>query len=80
MKKVEIIVGKTGAAQGEGRHLFWSKKVGDQVFAREAVANIEAHKGACFVSASATGTLCEILVESGDIVREGDVVGYIESE
>ncbi|HET6342614.1 MAG TPA: biotin/lipoyl-containing protein, partial [Gemmatimonadota bacterium] len=54
----------------------WLKKDGDQVRKDEAILELETDKATVELAAEASGTL-EILVQAGETVHVGDVVGRI---
>ena len=58
--------------------LRWLKNVGDQVAAGEPILELETDKATGEVEAPASGLLAETLVESGQTVAPGQVVGRIE--
>ena len=60
----------------EGDLATWLKKDGDQVRKDEAILELETDKATVELAAEAAGTL-EILVQAGETVHVGDVVGRI---
>lgn len=60
----------------EGDLAAWLKKDGDQVKKDEAILELETDKATVELAAEASGTL-EILVQAGETVHVGDVVGRI---
>jgi len=60
----------------EGDLAAWLKKNGDQVRKDEAILELETDKATVELAAEASGTL-EILVQAGETVHVGDIVGRI---
>lgn len=58
----------------------WLKQVGDQVERGEAIVEIETDKATIEMEASQSGTLVEIVAESGQEVPVGEVIAYLETE
>lgn len=62
----------------EGTLTTWHKKEGDAVERDEKIADIETDKIVLEVSAPAAGKLTGVKVESGDIVKPGELLALIE--
>lgn len=55
-------------------------KPGDQVEAEDAILEVESDKASVELPSPGAGTVKSLTVKVGDKVREGDVVGYLDSE
>lgn len=73
----EITMPKLGFDMEEGAISSWLKGVGDTVKKGEAIAEVETDKATVEMESPADGALIEILVEPGDRVPVGTVVGRI---
>lgn len=69
---------KVGHVMEEGTMVRWLKNVGDRVDKGDAIFEIEMDKSNFEVESFQTGTLKQILVEAGDIVKVGAPVGVLE--
>jgi len=56
----------------------WLKRVGDEVQAGEAVAEVEADKAVFVIEAPAAGRLAEELIPEGARVRPGEAIARLE--
>lgn len=56
----------------------WLKRVGEEVQAGEAVAEVEADKAVFVIEAPATGRLVAAEVAEGGRVRPGEAIGRLE--
>lgn len=63
----------------EVRLVRWLKRVGDEVDAGEAVAEVEADKAVFVIEAPAAGRIAETLVPEGGTVRPGEAIGRLEA-
>ncbi len=75
---IDVVVPKWGLMMDEADVLRWLKDVGDIVTEGEPLLELETDKATGEVEAPATGVLVETLVESGQTVEPGQVVGRIE--
>jgi pyruvate/2-oxoglutarate dehydrogenase complex dihydrolipoamide acyltransferase (E2) component len=57
----------------------WLKSVGDRVEAGEAILEIETDKATLAVEAADSGKLAQIVKETGEVVKPGTVIGYLEN-
>jgi pyruvate/2-oxoglutarate dehydrogenase complex dihydrolipoamide acyltransferase (E2) component len=76
----EVIMPKVGLDMEEGTIITWLKEVGDRVEAGEPLIEIETDKATTEIQAAVTGTLVEIMVEEGETVAIGEVIGWIEAD
>lgn len=72
----DIVIPNLAESVTEGDLGSWLKKDGDQVKKDEAILELETDKATVELAAEATGTL-EILIQAGETVHVGDVVGRI---
>ena len=75
---IDVVVPRWGLTMDEADVLRWLKAAGAQVAAGEPILELETDKATGTVDAPASGTLVETLVESGQTVEPGQVVGRIE--
>jgi len=75
----EITMPKMGDGMEEGTINAWLKKEGDQVKSGEAIAEIETDKASVEITAYETGILSKIIVQQGQTVPVGAVIGVIGS-
>ncbi len=75
----DIIMPKMGDAMEEGKIVQWLKKVGDDVKAGEAIAEIETDKSNVEIEAEAGGTLQSIAVQAGEIAPVGATIAVVGS-
>ena len=78
MARIPIEMPALGYDMEQARLLGWLKKVGDEVARGDVVAEIETEKSTIEVEALASGTLVEILHDSGAEVPVGDTIGFLE--
>lgn len=76
---IEIKVPQLGESVTEGTVVGWLKKVGDFVVVDEAIAEIETDKITMEINASASGKLVEILVNEGENIAVGGVLGKLDT-
>ncbi|MEX0639096.1 MAG: 2-oxoglutarate dehydrogenase, E2 component, dihydrolipoamide succinyltransferase [Balneolaceae bacterium] len=76
-ERVEITMPQMGESVMEGTIIEWSKKVGDQVEADEALLEIATDKVDTEIPSPSAGTLTEILAESGETVEVGQVIAIL---
>ena len=69
-----------GESIAEGTVSRWMKKVGDAVKRDEPIFEISTDKVDAEIPAPAAGVLAEILVQEGQTVEVGTVLGFIETE
>ena len=74
---VKVLMPKGSDTMTEGKVLKWVKKEGDQVSAGDAVVEIETDKVDMEVEAMGGGVLRKILVQSGNVVPVGELLGLI---
>jgi 2-oxoglutarate dehydrogenase E2 component (dihydrolipoamide succinyltransferase) len=75
---IDVLVPKWGLTMDEADVLRWLKQVGDQVTEGEPILELETDKATGEVESPANGVLAEMLVQSGDTVEPGQLVGRIE--
>lgn len=75
----EIKMANLGYDMETGKIGSWLKAVGDEVKRGEAIVEVETDKSSVEMEALQSGTLAEIVSESGEEVAVGAVIGYIES-
>ena len=80
MQMTDIVVPVLGESIVEGTVGKWHKSVGDRVTADETLVEIETDKVTAEVPAPASGTLVEILVQSGASVAPGTVIARVSGE
>ncbi len=73
----QIIVPGSGELGDEITLVHWHKKEGEPVRAGELVAEIEAQKGVLEIEAHTGGYLIARIVQEGDVITPGDILGYI---
>ncbi len=73
---MDIVIPALAESVTEGDLGSWLKKDGDRVEKDEAILELETDKATVELAAEATGTL-EILIQAGETVQVGDVVGRI---
>lgn len=72
-----VVMPKLTDTMEEGVLLEWKKREGDQVQAGEALAEIETDKAVMDLEAFASGILRKILVQGGETVASGTLLGVI---
>ena len=75
---IDVVVPKWGLTMEEADVLRWLKAIGDPVREGEPILELETDKVTGEVEAPASGVLAETLVQSGQTVEPGQVVGRIE--
>lgn len=78
MARIPIEMPKLGYDMETGRVAGWIKHVGDPVTRGEVIAEIETEKSTVEMEASASGTLAEIVHESGAEVAVGATIAYLD--
>jgi pyruvate dehydrogenase E2 component (dihydrolipoamide acetyltransferase) len=73
----KLIVPESGELGDEIILLSWLKTEGEMVKAGEQIAEIEAQKGTLEIEAPVEGCLIARIVEEGDSVFPGDILGYL---
>jgi pyruvate/2-oxoglutarate dehydrogenase complex dihydrolipoamide acyltransferase (E2) component len=74
-----ILMPQFGETAGEEIKIVrWMKSVGDTVTAGEALIEVETEKSTLVLEAVDSGRLVRIEKKSGDSVRPGETVGYLE--
>ena len=74
---MQIVMPQLGETVTEGTISKWHKAVGDRVAAGDPLFEIETDKTSMEVPAVVAGVLGEILVQAGDTVPVGTVVGVV---
>src|SRR5215211_5503940 len=74
-KVIDIEMPAMGESVSEGTILGWAKQVGDSVAEDEPLVEISTDKVDAEMPSPASGTLTEILVEAGETVTVGQVLG-----
>ncbi|HXX76576.1 MAG TPA: dihydrolipoamide acetyltransferase family protein [Nitrospiraceae bacterium] len=72
-----VVMPKLSDTMEEGVLLAWKKREGDQVQAGEVLAEIETDKAVMDLEAFASGVLRKILVQNGETVPSGTLIGVI---
>jgi pyruvate dehydrogenase E2 component (dihydrolipoamide acetyltransferase) len=72
-----VVMPKLSDTMEEGVLLAWKKHEGDQVQAGEVLAEIETDKAVMDLEAFASGVLRKILVQNGETVPSGTLIGVI---
>jgi 2-oxoglutarate dehydrogenase E2 component (dihydrolipoamide succinyltransferase) len=75
---IDIVVPHLGESITEGTVATWLKEPGDQVAADEPLLELETDKATLEIPAPTAGVLSEILVQEGEDVEVGAVLGRIE--
>lgn len=75
--RIEIVMPQMGESVMEGEIIEWLKNIGDSVEADEPLLEIATDKIDTEVPSPESGTLLEILVESGDVVEVGQAIAVI---
>lgn len=75
--RIEIVMPQMGESVMEGEIIEWLKNIGDSVDADEPLLEIATDKIDTEVPSPESGTLLEILVESGDVVEVGQAIAVI---
>ena len=78
--QVEIKVPTLPESVTEGTLGDWHKQVGDAVAAEENIVDLETDKVVLEIVASTSGVIESIAFNSGDTVKNGDVLGVINTE
>lgn len=63
-----------------GRIGSWLKQAGDRIERGEPIVEVETDKATIDMEASQSGTLAEIVAESGQEVPVGEVIAYLEAD
>ncbi|MFA4930127.1 MAG: dihydrolipoamide acetyltransferase family protein, partial [Patulibacter sp.] len=74
---VDVLMPKMGTSVAEGTVVMWQAAVGEAVEADQALCVISTDKVDSDCPSPATGTLAEILVEPGETVDVGTVIGRV---
>ena len=78
MARIKVLLPQWGMGMSEGTIVKWLKAVGDTVKEDEPLAEVEAEKATEVIESPASGTLQEILVETGTTVEVRTPVAVIE--
>lgn len=73
----QVIMPKLSDAMAEGRVIQWLKKEGDRVQGGDVLASIETDKAEIELEAFGSGVLRKVLVEDGQTVPVGQLIGII---
>ena len=73
----QVIMPKLSDAMTEGRLIQWMKKEGDRVQGGDVLASIETDKAEIELEAFGSGVLRKVLVEDGQTVPVGQLIGVI---
>ena len=77
---MDVLMPQLGETVAEGTVATWHKAEGDQVEADEILLDVETDKVSMEIPAPKAGTLARILVQSGETVEVGTVLGVIQGE
>ena len=77
---MDVLMPQLGETVAEGTVATWHKNEGDQVEADEILCDIETDKVSMEIPAPKAGTLARILVQSGETVEVGTVLGVIQGD
>jgi 2-oxoglutarate dehydrogenase E2 component (dihydrolipoamide succinyltransferase) len=80
MDKIEMVMPKMGESIMEGTILKWLKKEGDSINEDESVLEVATDKVDTEIPSTCSGTISQILVNEGDIVKVGSPIAIIETE
>jgi len=75
----DVLLPQFGMSMHEATIATWLKKVGDQVTAGEAIAEVDTDKVTAVVEAPVTGVLARIDAEEGKTVAVFERIAVIES-
>jgi pyruvate dehydrogenase E2 component (dihydrolipoamide acetyltransferase) len=78
--RTEIRMASLGYDMESGRVESWLKQVGDRVDRGEPIVEVETDKATIEMEATHSGTLVEIVVEAGQEVPTGEVIGYLDAD
>ena len=76
---ISVVMPQLGLTMEEGTVSAWLKKTGEVVKKDEPIFSVTTDKVEMEVEAVADGTLGKIIVQAGDTVPVGTVLGYLES-
>lgn len=80
MARIPIAMPKLGYDMESGRVAAWVKRIGDHVDRGEVIAEIETEKSTVEMESTASGTLVEIVADSGTELPVGEVIGYLDDD
>jgi pyruvate dehydrogenase E2 component (dihydrolipoamide acetyltransferase) len=80
MARIEVPMPQMGESIAEGTVSRWLKQVGETVERDEPIMEISTDKVDAEIPAPVAGTLVEVVVNEGQTVEVGTVVGFIETE
>ena len=75
-----MVMPKMGESIMEGTILKWLKKEGDSINEDESVLEVATDKVDTEIPSTCSGTISQILVNEGDIVKVGSPIAIIETE
>jgi pyruvate dehydrogenase E2 component (dihydrolipoamide acetyltransferase) len=73
----QLTMPKLGMDMTEGTFITWTKNVGDKINPGDVIAEIETDKTTIEVEATAGGTILAQLVEPGQVVKVGSLIGWV---
>ena len=77
---IDVVMPKMGESIMEGTILKWLKKEGDSINEDESVLEVATDKVDTEIPSTCSGTISQILVNEGDIVKVGSPIAIIETE
>lgn len=80
MSRVQIPMPQMGESITEGTVSVWLKGIGDRVDRDEPIMEIATDKVDAEIPSPAAGVLTEILVQEGETVEVGTIVGYVDTD
>jgi pyruvate dehydrogenase E2 component (dihydrolipoamide acetyltransferase) len=80
MARIEVPMPQMGESIAEGTVSRWLKQPGDRVERDEPIMEISTDKVDAEIPAPVGGTLVEVVVQEGETVEVGTIVGFIETE
>src|SRR5690606_40161732 len=80
MARIDVLMPQMGESIAEGTMSKWLKKVGDPIKRDEPIFEISTDKVDAEIPAPNAGVLAEVLVQEGETVAVGTIVGRIETD
>lgn len=78
MARIPIMMPRLGYDMETGRVGSWVRQIGDQITRGDVLAEIETDKSTVEMEATASGTLAEIVQDSGAEVPVGETIAWLE--
>ena len=78
MARIAIEMPRLGYDMEQGKVSGWLKRVGDSITRGDVIAEIETDKSTVEMEATASGTLAEIVHDTGDEVAVGVPIAWLE--